>query len=94
MSTDYLVIDEISMVSRKIFKSVAFLCRKLKGQHIFGGIQLLLSGGFYQLPPIKDNQYNGSGEYCFQSPLFEKLFQHIFKRLIYIGKKTLSILNV
>ena len=38
LSTDCLVIDEISMASRKIFESVEFLCRKLKWQHIFGGI--------------------------------------------------------
>ena len=77
MNTDVLVVDEISMVSRKIFETVEYLCRKLREDVCFGGIQLLLSGDFYQLAPIKDELYGDNGDYCFQSLYFQQLLPHI-----------------
>ena len=77
MTTDVLVIDELSMVSKKIFERVEFLCRKVKANLLFGGIQLLLCGDFYQLPPIKDELYGDKGEFCFQSSaVFNQLLPH------------------
>ena len=34
----------------------------------FGGIQIVFSGDFYQLPPVNET------EFCFESPLWNKLF--------------------
>lgn len=78
MTTDVLIIDEISMVSKKIFESVEYLCRELRGNICFGGIQLILTGDFYQLPPIKDELYGDKGDYCFQALCFQQLFPHMF----------------
>lgn len=48
-----LIIDEISMVSPEIFSSIDKILRAFKkNNRPFGGIQVILSGDFFQLPPI------------------------------------------
>src|SRR6056300_1006919 len=52
---DVLIIDEVSMMSQKIFEildGIARGARKIKSHLPFGGIQLVFSGDFYQLPPV------------------------------------------
>ncbi|MDA1335031.1 MAG: AAA family ATPase [bacterium] len=48
-----LIIDEVSMLSPQLFDSVDRICQSMK-QDIqpFGGMQIVLSGDFFQLPPI------------------------------------------
>ena len=79
LSTDLLIIDEISMVSQKSFESVEFVCRKLRGNGLFCGIEIVVGGDIHQLPPIKDELYNDDGHYCIQSPLFKQLFPHVME---------------
>lgn len=48
-----LIIDEISMVSPELFISIDKILRAFKNSaKPFGGIQLILSGDFFQLPPV------------------------------------------
>ena len=48
-----LIIDEISMVSPEIFSSMDKILRAFKKNDLpFGGVQTILSGDFFQLPPI------------------------------------------
>jgi len=48
-----LIIDEISMVSPEMFLAMDKILRAFKKNDIsFGGIQTVLSGDFFQLPPI------------------------------------------
>lgn len=48
-----LIIDEISMVSPELFVSVDKILRAFKNSDKpFGGIQIILSGDFFQLPPV------------------------------------------
>jgi len=50
-----LVIDEVSMLHPDFFETVDQVLRGLKHAHLpFGGISLLLSGDFFQLPPVLD----------------------------------------
>ena len=59
---DVLIIDEVSMMSNKIFNilnKIAKLTRK--NDKPFGGIQLILSGDFYQLPPVNNSNKNSKG---------------------------------
>ena len=52
--TDILVIDEISMLPDYCFNMVDHICRIIKERKDlpFGGLQVVLSGDFFQLPPI------------------------------------------
>jgi len=54
-----LIIDEISMVSPQLFDSIDKILRAFKySDEPFGGLQIVLSGDFFQLPPISQNTNN------------------------------------
>jgi len=51
--TKILIIDEISMIHGRVFDCLDRLARAMKGNDAaFGGMQVVLSGDFFQLPPI------------------------------------------
>ncbi|VDI51475.1 ATP-dependent DNA helicase PIF1 [Mytilus galloprovincialis] len=76
-TTDLLIIDEVSMVSAKTFNKVEVLCRKVRDNNkYFGGIQVILSGDFYQLPPVPNKIIGDSGSHCFKLPWFDDCFPH------------------
>lgn len=55
--TRYLIIDEMSMVGRKLFGQIDRRLRQAfphHGQEVFGGCSILLFGDFGQLPPVMD----------------------------------------
>ena len=48
-----LIIDEVSMLSPETFSMVEVVCRKVKrSEKPFGGMQIVLVGDFFQLPPV------------------------------------------
>ncbi len=48
-----LIIDEVSMLSAQTLDMVDAVCRAVRGsQEPFGGMQVILVGDFFQLPPI------------------------------------------
>lgn len=61
-STKALIIDEISMLDGKLFDKLECIARMVRADDDllrgssdpFGGIQLILSGDFFQLPPVSD----------------------------------------
>lgn len=60
--TGVLIIDEISMLSAKRLDLVNQVCQHVrKNKEPFGGIQVILSGDFFQLPPVsrgeEDNRF-------------------------------------
>lgn len=72
MNVNTLIIDEVSMMSDKFFTLLDGIGRFLrKVDKPFGGIQLILSGDFYQLPPI------GNCKFCFQSSEWNNIFPNI-----------------
>ena len=60
--TDILIIDEISMLHDYRLDMVNAILKKIrKNNSPFGGIQLVMSGDFFQLPPINryDDEFKG-----------------------------------
>lgn len=54
--TKMLIIDEISMLSVVMFNFLHKVAMKLRrNSEPFGGIQVIVVGDFYQLPPVKDS---------------------------------------
>ncbi|MCA9363939.1 AAA family ATPase [Candidatus Kaiserbacteria bacterium] len=48
-----LVIDEISMLDGRVLDMVDTVCRAIRGrEEAFGGLQTILVGDFFQLPPV------------------------------------------
>lgn len=71
--TSILVLDEVSMLSRRIFEILDAIGKSARrNQRPFGGIQLIFCGDFYQLPPIPDEY---PSEFCFESPLWKTTFK-------------------
>lgn len=55
-NTDILIIDEISMCDGFLFDIVEEVLRKIRGNsEPFGGVQVILVGDCYQLPPVESN---------------------------------------
>lgn len=53
-----LFIDEISMLPGRAFQFLDYLCRRVRCSPApFGGIQLIVSGDFLQLPPVRKNPH-------------------------------------
>lgn len=103
---DVLVIDEISMVRPDILDTIDYLLRKQKGNDIpFGGIQVLMVGDPYQLPPVITNnqlvairhqgrQFTGTIRDIFNLVYKGCFFFHsrVFKKLI--QKKTIDFVEL
>lgn len=72
---DVLIIDEVSMMSKKIFdilNKIAQIIRK--NTKPFGGIQIVFSGDFYQLPPVGNEKDIETTQFCFESSNWDKCF--------------------
>lgn len=51
-----LIIDEISMLDAPRLDTIDLVCRSFKKNNLpFGGIQVIMSGDFFQLPPVSRN---------------------------------------
>jgi len=55
--TKILIIDEISMLDADRLNLVDRVCKKVKDPFLpFGGLQIIMCGDFFQLPPVSQNQ--------------------------------------
>lgn len=65
-SIDILIVDEVSMLSKQLFDFINRLAKTIRKNPLpFGGIQLVFTGDFFQLPPIPDKDH--PQEFCFES---------------------------
>lgn len=73
-SIDLLIIDEVSMLRADVLDAIDFRMRSVKGnfRQSFGGVQLLMIGDLYQLPPIvKDHEWHVLREHYRSIHFFE-----------------------
>ena len=57
-ATDVLIIDEISMVANHVFERLNYIMKAARGNtKPFGGVQIILTGDFFQLPPVNAFEY-------------------------------------
>ena len=77
--TDVLVIDEIGMMSKRIFELLCFvLCKVRSIDVVLGGLQVIAAGSFMQLPPVPNLYIGDEGQFIFESDLFNGTFPHHF----------------
>jgi len=70
-----LIVDEVSMMSLKIFEIIEEIARVVrKSSIVFGGIQVVFTGDFYQLPPVGSPEEPDTERFCFESPLWQRVF--------------------
>jgi len=70
-----LIIDEVSMISPEIFSSMDLILRGFKGTDApFGGVQVVISGDFFQLPPV--SKVPKEKRFAWQSPAWKALDLH------------------
>lgn len=66
-----LIIDEISMLSGKVLTGVSDILKHFKkSSQPFGGIQLILSGDFFQLPPVSREPLSNREKFAFMAPVW------------------------
>jgi ATP-dependent DNA helicase PIF1 len=74
-STEILVVDEVSMLSLKLFNVLNEIGKVIRGnQKPFGGIQVIFSGDFFQLPPVGDTNEPDTQRFCFESDDWNGVF--------------------
>ena len=74
-SVNILVVDEVSMLSKKLFETLDLVGQSTRGnKKVFGGIQIIFSGDFYQLPPVGNKDEPETSQFCFESGLWMRAF--------------------
>ena len=95
MALDILIIDEISMLFCDLFDKLEHLARVIRQNHKpFGGIQLVLSGDYLQLPCIQSNLF------CFDANCWKDCVEytvnltHNFRQSHYAFQKCLDEIRI
>ncbi len=70
-----LIIDEVSMMSAKMLELIDDIGKSTRrNMRPFGGIQVILTGDFFQLPPVGDHADPATRAFCFESPRWPNMF--------------------
>jgi ATP-dependent DNA helicase PIF1 len=76
LKTKVLIVDEISMVDGDLFDKLEGIARVMKkNQRPFGGIQLVITGDFFQLPPVPDNG-KSDAKFAFDADTWNTTIHH------------------
>ena len=69
-NTEVLIVDEISMMSKRTFELLNVVGKRLRKCYSkpFGGLQVIFVGDFFQLPPVcTNNAQEGEDMFCFET---------------------------
>jgi ATP-dependent DNA helicase PIF1 len=73
--TEILIVDEVSMMSKRMFELLNKIAKRIRGKDTpFGGMHVIFVGDFFQLPPIEKDGF------CFESDAWFEVFpkeQHL-----------------
>lgn len=70
----------MSMICAKTFNELEILCRNVRNNNeYFGGMQVILAGDFYQLPPVAIELVGDPGNHFFKLSWFNNCFPHKIK---------------
>src|SRR5690606_4961069 len=71
-----IIIDEVSMLSPELFTSIDAILKTFKfSQEPFGGIQVIVTGDFFQLPPV--SRSDSPHRFIFETQAWDDLNQYI-----------------
>lgn len=75
VNVEVLIIDEISMMDLELFEKLHMIGQKLRHNpyQLFGGIQIVMSGDFLQLPPVGIDK---GKFFCFESPIWQEYIKN------------------
>eukprot|EP00026_Physarum_polycephalum_P002412 Phypoly_transcript_02418.p1 GENE.Phypoly_transcript_02418~~Phypoly_transcript_02418.p1 ORF type:complete len:933 (+),score=170.69 Phypoly_transcript_02418:169-2799(+) len=77
-----LIIDEISMIGEDYFNKLERIAQVIRGDNRpFGGIQLVVCGDFFQLPPVK-------GRFIFESTAWKHRCEFTYVELTTVMRQT------
>ena len=75
-TTEILIVDEISMLSYKLFNLLNQIGKIMRNNgRPFGGIQVIFSGDFFQLPPVGNAEDPDTSRFCFESEEWNIVFK-------------------
>jgi ATP-dependent DNA helicase PIF1 len=75
LRTKVLIVDEISMVDGQLFDKLEKIARGIRNNgRPFGGIQLIVTGDFFQLPPVPD--YGRESTFAFDAATWPTVMEH------------------
>lgn len=76
LRTKVLVIDEISMVDGDLFDKLSQIGRTLRNNgRAWGGIQLVITGDFFQLPPVPES-HTRDAKFAFEAATWNTSIDH------------------
>lgn len=71
-----LIVDEVSMVDGDLFDKLEEIARRMRNNgRPFGGIQLVVTGDFFQLPPVPEGS-NREAKFAFAAATWNTSIQH------------------
>lgn len=77
LKTKILIIDEISMVDGDLFDKLSQIGRTIRNNgRPWGGIQLVITGDFFQLPPVPDGSDKRDIKFAFEAATWNTSIDH------------------
>ncbi|PHH74520.1 hypothetical protein CDD82_4898 [Ophiocordyceps australis] len=77
IKTKCLIIDEISMVDGDLFDKLSYIGRVIRNNgRPWGGIQLVITGDFFQLPPVPDHEKSRESKFAFDASTWSTSIDH------------------